>query len=196
MDFLVNRTDLHVFKVVDRAPVGLERGGAVRDRVVRTRLEQHHLWGLRRGDALLEVLPRRGRLGSDPRLGLRQRRRDRQRRAPGGDPGLRLSAPVEPRGDPARPLRPARLRGRVAAPGEPPPPPIRGYRAVDSDPVYDPEREDEQILFWPLFFTSWLIDDFLADEDFFGAETIVIGSASSKTALSAAFLLAQREGSK
>lgn len=70
----------------------------------------------------------------------------------------------------------------------------QGYRAVETDPVYDAEHEDEQILFWPLFFTSWLIDDFLADEDFFGAETIVIGSASSKTALSAAFLLAQREG--
>jgi hypothetical protein len=70
----------------------------------------------------------------------------------------------------------------------------QGYRRVEGDAAYDENREDEQILFWPLFYTSWLIDDFLADYDFLGAETIVIGSASSKTALSAAFLLAQREG--
>jgi hypothetical protein len=49
-------------------------------------------------------------------------------------------------------------------------------------------------LFFPLFFTSFLIDDFLADEDFFGADTIVISSASSKTAIIAAYRLAKREG--
>ena len=56
------------------------------------------------------------------------------------------------------------------------------------------DREAEHILFFPLFFTSFLIDDFLADEDFFGADTIVISSASSKTAIIAAYLLAKREG--
>ncbi len=70
----------------------------------------------------------------------------------------------------------------------------QGYRDVTGDPVYDADREDEQILFWPLFYTSFLIDDFLDDEDFFGADTIVISSASSKTAIIAAYLLAQREG--
>ena len=56
------------------------------------------------------------------------------------------------------------------------------------------DRDDELMLFWPLFYTSWLIDDFLADSDFFGAETMVLSSASSKTAIIAAFMLAQREG--
>ena len=70
----------------------------------------------------------------------------------------------------------------------------QGYRNVTADPAYDAEREDEQMVFWPLFYTSWLIDDFLADEGFFGAETILLGSASSKTALIAAYMLAQREG--
>jgi hypothetical protein len=70
----------------------------------------------------------------------------------------------------------------------------QGYRDVEADPVYSADLEDEQILFWPLFYTSFLIDDFLADEDFFGADTIVISSASSKTAIIAAYLLAQREG--
>jgi hypothetical protein len=70
----------------------------------------------------------------------------------------------------------------------------QGYRDVEADRVYSADLEDEQILFWPLFYTSFLIDDFLADEDFFGADTIVISSASSKTAIIAAYLLAQREG--
>jgi hypothetical protein len=70
----------------------------------------------------------------------------------------------------------------------------QGYRDVDTDPVYSADLEAEHILFFPLFFTSFLIDDFLADEDFFGADTIVISSASSKTAIIAAHLLAKREG--
>ncbi len=69
----------------------------------------------------------------------------------------------------------------------------QGYRDVATDPVYSPDLEAEHILFFPLFFTSYLIDDFLADEDFFGADTVVVSSASSKTAIIAAYLLAQRQ---
>jgi hypothetical protein len=72
----------------------------------------------------------------------------------------------------------------------------QGYRAIEADPVYSAEREDEQVLFWPLFYTSWLIDDQVADENFFGGEAVALSSASSKTALIAAFLLAQREEAK
>lgn len=70
----------------------------------------------------------------------------------------------------------------------------QAYRRTDADPAYRPDREDEEIIFWPLFYTSFLIDDQLDDEGFFGAETVVISSASAKTALIAAYLLAQREG--
>jgi hypothetical protein len=70
----------------------------------------------------------------------------------------------------------------------------QGYRDVETDPVYSADLEAEHILFFPLFFTSFLIDDFLADEGFFGADTIVISSASSKTAIIAAYLLAKRDG--
>jgi hypothetical protein len=68
------------------------------------------------------------------------------------------------------------------------------YQRTDADPSYDPAREDQQMLLRPLFFTSWLIDDFLRDSDFFGADTVVLSSASSKTASGLAFLLS-REGS-
>jgi len=68
------------------------------------------------------------------------------------------------------------------------------YVRTDADPVYDADTESEQMLLRPLFFTSWLIDDFLDEEGFFGASAVVVSSASSKTALGTAFLLAQREG--
>jgi hypothetical protein len=70
----------------------------------------------------------------------------------------------------------------------------QGYRNVETDPIYSPEHEAAHILFFPLFFTSFLIDDFLADERFFGADTIVISSASAKTAIIAAYFLAKRQG--
>ena len=50
------------------------------------------------------------------------------------------------------------------------------------------------MLLRPLFFTSFLIDDQLADEGLTTRGPIVISSASSKTAIAAAFLLARREG--
>jgi hypothetical protein len=68
------------------------------------------------------------------------------------------------------------------------------YRLLDSDPVYDAAHEEAQMLLRPLFSTSFLIDDFLADADFFGAGAIVLSSASSKTASGLAYLLAKRDG--
>lgn len=61
------------------------------------------------------------------------------------------------------------------------------YRRCGGDPTYRADREDEEMLYRPLFMTSFLIDDFIADNDFFGAKAVVISSASSKTALGAAF---------
>ena len=45
------------------------------------------------------------------------------------------------------------------------------------------------MLLRPLFLTSFLIDDFLADNHFFGARRVVFSSASSKTAYGTAFML-------
>jgi hypothetical protein len=74
------------------------------------------------------------------------------------------------------------------------PPVYNSYAAVQADPVYDAEHEDEQMLLRPLFFTSYLIDDFLAEADCFGAGTVILSSASSKTSSALAFLLSRREG--
>lgn len=67
------------------------------------------------------------------------------------------------------------------------------YALTDKDPSYLPEHEDLQILYRPLFFTSFILDDFLADNSYFGAERVVISSASSKTGYGTAFCLGLRD---
>lgn len=67
------------------------------------------------------------------------------------------------------------------------------YFRCAADPLYTADSEDVQALLRPLFITSWLIDDFLGDNDFFGGKVVaVLSSASSKTAYGTAFALAQR----
>ena len=74
------------------------------------------------------------------------------------------------------------------------PPAYQSYLATGADPFYRRDTEGLQMLLRPLFFTSFLIDDQLSDEGLVERGPIVISSASSKTAIAAAFLLAQREG--
>jgi hypothetical protein len=73
------------------------------------------------------------------------------------------------------------------------PPAYNLYRRLEADPTYHPDREDEQLLLKPLFFLSFCLDDFLAVNDCFGADAIVMSSASSKSALGTAFLLSKRD---
>lgn len=61
-----------------------------------------------------------------------------------------------------------------------------------ADPGYHAAREAEQALLRPLFVTSFLIDDFFGEANFFRAEQLVLSSASSKTAYGTAFCLSQR----
>ena len=68
------------------------------------------------------------------------------------------------------------------------------YSTAATDPFYRAEREEMQMLLLPLFFTSFLIGDQLADDGLTERGPIVISSASSKTAIAAAFLLAPRTG--
>ena len=67
------------------------------------------------------------------------------------------------------------------------------YLRCSTDPGYHPKREAEQMILRPLFVTSFLIDDFLEDNAFFGAERVILSSASSKTAYGTAFCLSQRK---
>ena len=69
------------------------------------------------------------------------------------------------------------------------PSPYNAYRSTDGDPAYRAEQEDLLILFRPLFFTSFMLADQVVDNDWYGAESLVLSSASSKTAYAAAFEL-------
>lgn len=68
------------------------------------------------------------------------------------------------------------------------------YHRLANDPLHDPAHEDHRALLHPLFFTSFLIEDFLRDNGLFGATQVVIASASSKTALGVAFQLKKDRG--
>lgn len=67
------------------------------------------------------------------------------------------------------------------------------YVRCAGDPAFAPGRDAEQMLFRPLFATGFLIDDFLADNDLFGARSVILSSASSKTSIGLAFCLSQRD---
>jgi len=66
------------------------------------------------------------------------------------------------------------------------------YQRCSADPVYDAHREPQQMVLYPLFFTSFVINDFLLDNADFGATQAVVSSASSKTAIGFAQLAKQR----
>lgn len=65
------------------------------------------------------------------------------------------------------------------------------YRRVAADPGYDAALEDHQAILQPLFMTGYLLADQLADEHFYGARRVLLGSASSKTAIALARQLAR-----
>lgn len=72
------------------------------------------------------------------------------------------------------------------------PPVYSQYTATATDSSYSPDLEDVQSLLRPLFMTSFFIDDYLADNDLFGAERVLVSSASSKTSFALAYCLHRR----
>ncbi len=68
------------------------------------------------------------------------------------------------------------------------------YSATAGDPSHAPALDAHNALLRPLFITSYLIADFLHDQAWFGADAIVLSSASSKTAYGTAYALKQLLG--
>jgi NADPH:quinone reductase-like Zn-dependent oxidoreductase len=71
-------------------------------------------------------------------------------------------------------------------------PVYNNYVLNTDDPLYTADTEALQVLFRPLFTTSFLIDDFIADQNNFGARQVIFSSASAKTAYAAAQLMKAR----
>jgi hypothetical protein len=66
------------------------------------------------------------------------------------------------------------------------------YNRVQRASATPPGLDDLRPILSPLYTTSFLIDDWLADNNFFGATQVLLLSASSKTAFGLAFALSQR----
>jgi hypothetical protein len=68
-------------------------------------------------------------------------------------------------------------------------PVYNAYARVSGDPAFAGRQGDYQALLRPLFMLSFLVDDFLAENEFYGARSVMLSSASSKTAFGLAHLL-------
>jgi hypothetical protein len=194
MDFEVNRDDIHEYRVVDDIPPELALGQALL-RVDRFALTTNNITYAVMGDALKywDFFPTSepdvwGRIpvwGFADVIASAADHVTSGMRVYGYLPTsthlLVTPGRVDPRGFvDASPHR-------ASLPGA-----YNGYRRVDTDAPEDPAHEYHRMVLWPLFFTSFLIDDFLDDNAFFDAEEVLVSSASSKTAIGTAFLLQQR----
>ena len=65
------------------------------------------------------------------------------------------------------------------------------YQRTSGDPAALTAMEDARCLLFPLFSTSYVLYDYLVDNDFFGAGQVLVGSASSKTGLGLTNLLSR-----
>ena len=61
------------------------------------------------------------------------------------------------------------------------------YARVKAEDGFDPAMEDERMLLFPLYATSYCLYDYLVDNFWFGAERLIVASASSKTAIGLAY---------
>ncbi len=109
-------------------------------------------------------------------------------RADGVEPGQRVYGYLPPASHLL--VRPERAGAHGFRDGSPHraelPAAYNSYLLTTGDPAHEPEREDLQVLYRPLFLTSFLLADQLAEQD---AGVVVLSSASSKTAYGTAFLL-------
>jgi hypothetical protein len=194
MDFEVRRDDLHACRVVEQAAPVLDPGQALLE-IDSFGLTTNNITYAVFGEAMSywSFFPAEGGWGRVPVWGFANV-------AEAGDTELKVGSRVFGYFPPSSELvvLPERIDSRGFVDASPHrsslPPAYNSYALVEGLPLYEERHEAEQMLLWPLFFTSFLIDDFLGGEDLFGARTAVVSSASSKTALSAVFLLARRDG--
>jgi hypothetical protein len=193
-DFLVKRDDLRQCRVAESEPPGLEPGQALL-RVDSFGLTANNVTYAVMGEAMSywDFFPAADGWGRVPMWGFAEVERSE---AGGVEAGTRLYGYLPPSSHLL--VTPAEVDGRGFVDGSPHraalPSAYHRFLASDGDPFYRADTEDIQMLLRPLFFTSFLIDDQLADEGLTDRGPIVISSASSKTAIAAAFLLRQRDG--
>lgn len=92
-------------------------------------------------------------------------------------------------------MRPDRVRADRFVDGAPAraglPAVYNAYVRLDAEPGYDRGLDELRMLLFPLYATSFCLADYFKDRGWFGAEEIVIVSASSKTAIGIGYALAE-----
>jgi hypothetical protein len=194
VDFLVSRDDLHSCRFDDGPVPALDDGQALL-RVERFGLTSNNITYAKFGDAMSywDFFPAPAGFGRVPVWGFAEVADSRAAQLP---VGARFYGYLPPSSELV--VAPKRVDERgfldASAHRAKLPAAYNGYSNVAADPIYEADSEHEQMLLRPLFFTSYLIDDFLADASLFGASAAILSSASSKTASALAFLLSRREG--
>jgi hypothetical protein len=193
-DFLVKRDDLRECRLAEPAPPALAPGQALL-RVERFGLTANNVTYAVFGEAMSywDFFPAEEGWGRVPMWGFAEVERSEDAAV---EPGTRLYGYLPPSSylvvTPADAGPAGFVDGsthRAALPSA-----YHRYLATAADTFYRADTEEIQMLLRPLFFTSFLIDDQLADEGFATRGPVLISSASSKTAIAATFMLAQREG--
>ncbi|NBB14719.1 DUF2855 family protein [Caulobacter sp. SLTY] len=186
-DFLVDKRDLTAGQRRDFAPAPLAAGEA-RLAVESFAVTANNVTYGAIGDAFgyWKFFPAPEGLGRIPVWGFA---RVTESRAEGIEPGLRLFGYLPMSSEFTARL--VRSGGGVvdAAAHRAQLPPTYNQYAVAQEPT---ATDDHRSLLRPLFGTSWLIDDMFEEHGDFGARSVVITSASSKTGLGFAWRLAKR----
>ena len=183
MDFLVRRDDLHETKFDDSPAPEIGDGEALLA-ISRFGLTANNVTYAVMGDAMnyWDFFPAPRTAGAGCRSGASPT--SSRRSADGVEEGKRFYGYFPRLEPPGRPAGPASTpTGSSTAPRTAAPLPVRLQPLpLHRTPIRATTRtrEDEQMLLRPLFGTSFLLDDELADESCSGAETLVISSASSQ----------------
>jgi hypothetical protein len=192
-DFLVSRDDLRNCRIADGDEPEIEAGQALL-RVDAFGLTANNVTYGVLGDLMSywDFFPADEGWGRIPMWGFAEVERSE---AEGVVPGTRVYGYLPPSSHLV--VLPTRVDDRGFNDGSPHraslPSAYQRYLATGGDPFHTAETEDVQMLLRPLFFTSFLIDDQLADQELTERGPILISSASSKTAIGTAFALAQRD---
>ena len=193
-DFLVKRDDLRECRISEGAAPAIEPGQALL-RVDTFGLTSNNVTYGVFGEAMSywDFFPAEGGWGRVPMWGFAEVERSE---AEGVEPGTRVFGYLPPSSHLVVTPADAGEAGfvdasphRVTLPSA-----YHRYLATAADPFYRADTEKIQMLLRPLFFTSFLIDDQLDDEGLTGHGPVLVSSASSKTAIAAAFLLSRRDG--
>ena len=195
-DFLVKRDDFRDCRIAESAAPEIEPGQALL-RVETFGLTANNVTYAVFGEAMSywDFFPAEDGWGRVPMWGFAEVERSE---AEGVEPGTRLYGYLPPSSHlvvtPADADRAGFVDGsphRAALPSA-----YHRYLSTGADTFYRADTEEMQMLLRPLFFTSFLIDDQLGDEGLATRGPVLISSASSKTAIAAAFMLKRREGAE